>query len=208
MLSRAFRQSSTPRDARGLSVDPDNRLLARAGVRRLEAEAIRDAVLATSGRLDLAPRRGTAPLLAEMSFKGLGQPVIDKLRKAEAGMLHRSVYLAVIRNDTVDDTQAAFDFPSNDEPATDRAVASGPTQSLLLMNLPLVIESSRRLGADIAAATDDDAERVESAFLRILGRGPTPDETAAAVTFLERNADGLALLCQGLYQTAEFRILR
>jgi len=208
VLSRAFRQSSTPRDTRGLSVDPDNRLLARAGVRRLDAEAIRDAVLATSGRLDLAPRRGTAPLLAEMSFKGLGQPVIDKLRKAEAGMLHRSVYLAVIRNDTLDDTQAAFDFPNNDEPATERAVASGPTQSLLLMNSPLVIETARYLAGDIAATIDDDGQRVAQAFIRILGRPPTTEEAAAATSLVGKSDDGLALLCQGLYQTAEFRILR
>lgn len=208
VLSRAFRQASTVTNASAaMAVDPSNRLLWRMNTRRLEAEAIRDAVLAASGSLDLNPRQGTAPLLMDKLFGGISQKDIEQMRATESEVLHRAVYLTIIRNETLDETLAAFDFPNNDEPATQRETATVPAQALLLMNHPLVVKSARRLADEIGAASKSEHDHVELAFIRILGREPTADEAALSTHFLKQGSDSLAFLCQGLFQSAEFRLL-
>ena len=136
-------------------LDPANRLLWRMNTRRLEAEAIRDSVLASSGQLDLTPRQGTAPMLMEKRFGGLSQKDIAKLREEESRVRHRAVYFAIIRNETLDESLAAFDFPNNDEPATQRETATVPSQALLLMNHPLVVESARDLATLILSTAKE-----------------------------------------------------
>jgi hypothetical protein len=208
VLSRAFRQSSAHADTTaGPAADPANRLLWRMNGRRLDAEMIRDGVLASSGRLDLTPRRGTAPMLMEKRFGGLSQKDIAKMRDDESSVRHRAVYLAIIRNETLDESLAAFDFPNNDEPATQRETATVPSQALLLMNHPLVVESARHLAEEILRHTTNDEGRVRQAFLRVLSREPTAEESQDGVAFLRASPDSLALLCQGLFQSAEFRLL-
>jgi len=208
VLSRTFRQTSSPSDTTaGLAADPANRLLWRMNSRRLDAEMIRDSVLASSARLDLTPRQGTAPMLMEKLFGGMGQKDITKLRESESRELHRAVYLAIIRNETLDESLAAFDFPNNDEPATQRETATVPSQALLLMNHPLVVESARHLAEEILRHTNNDEGRVRQAFMRALSREPTAGESQDGVAFLRASPDSLALLCQGLFQSAEFRLL-
>lgn len=208
VLSRAFRQTSAPADATaGMAADPANRLLWRMNSRRLDAELIRDSVLASAGQLDLTPRQGTAPMLMEKRFGGLSQKDIAKMREEESRVRHRAVYLAIIRNETLDESLAAFDFPNNDEPATQRETATVPSQALLMMNHPLVVESARHLAEEILRHTKNDEGRVRQAFMRVLSREPTAEESSDGVAFLRASPDSLALLCQGLFQSAEFRLL-
>jgi hypothetical protein len=208
VLSRAFRQTSAPADTTAaLAADPANRLLWRMNSRRLDAEMIRDSVLASSGQLDLTPRQGTAPMLMEKRFGGLSQKDIAKMREDESSVRHRAVYLAIIRNETLDESLAAFDFPNNDEPATQRETATVPSQALLLMNHPLVIESARHLTEEILRHTKNDEGRVRQAFMRVLSRAPTAEESSDGVAFLGAAPESLPLLCQGLFQSAEFRLL-
>ena len=208
VLSRTFRQTSAPADtAAAFAADPANRLLGRMNSRRLDAEMIRDSVLASSGRLDLTPRQGTAPMLMEKLFAGLSQKDITTLRESESRELHRAIYLTIIRNETLDETLAAFDFPNNDEPATQRETATVPSQALLLMNHPLVVESARHLAEEILRHTKNDAGRVRQAFIRVLSREPSAEESQDGVAFLQAAPDSLALLCQGIFQSAEFRLL-
>jgi mono/diheme cytochrome c family protein len=207
VLSRAFRQSSGAVSGPALSADPSNRLLGRMIPRRLDAEQIRDGILFSSGQLDLNPRQGTAPMLMEKRFGGLNQKDLAQLRESESQVRHRAIYLAIVRNETLDDTLAAFDFPNNDEPATLREAATVPAQALLLMNQPLVLESSRHLAREILRLTQNDEGRVRQAFIRVLSREPTAEESREALAFLQASPDSLALLCQGLFQSAEFRLL-
>ncbi len=208
VLSRSFRQASAPADTTAaLAADPANHLLWRMNSRRLDAELIRDSVLASSGQLDLTPRQGTAPMLMEKRFGGLSQKDIAKMREDESSVRHRAVYLAIIRNETLDESLAAFDFPNNDEPATQRETATVPSQALLLMNHPLVVESARHLAEEILRHTKNDEGRVRQAFMRVLSREPTAEESQDGVAFLRASPDSLALLCQGLFQSAEFRLL-
>jgi len=175
--------------------------------RRLDAELIRDSVLASAGQLDLTPRQGTAPMLMEKRFGGLSQKDIAKMREDESSVRHRAVYLAIIRNETLDESLAAFDFPNNDEPATQRETATVPSQALLLMNHPLVVESARHLAEEILRHTKNDEGRVRQVFMRVLSREPTAEESSDGVAFLGAAPDSLPLLCQGLFQSAEFRLL-
>jgi len=207
VLSRAFRQSSAAGSEAALAADPSNRLLGRMNPRRLDAEQIRDGILFTAGQLDLSPRQGTAPMLMDKRFGGLSQKDLAQLRERESQVRHRAIYLAIVRNETLDDSLAAFDFPNNDEPSTLREAATVPSQALLLMNHPLVLESSRHLAREILLHTKNDEGRVRQAFMRVLSREPTAEESSDGVAFLQAAPDSLPLLCQGLFQSAEFRLL-
>ena len=212
VLSRTYRQASTY-DPADFKVDPDNRLLWRAAKRRLDAEAIRDAMLAVSEDLDAA--RPTGSLVAKVigdrpiSLIGLDQRVPADLD----GSKHRSVYMPVLR-DRLPDVLDLFDFAEPSLVTGDRATTNVPVQALYLINSPFVRERARSLADRLARETDDEA-RIHSAFLLCFGRAPDEDEAKRAASFLERGKDGndkqarqvLANFCQALLATAEFRNL-
>ena len=140
VLSRAYRLDSA-HDPRNFEVDPDNALVWRMSQRRLEAEALRDAMLSVSGRLALEPpvgsvggpdRRGPAPCSS-------ASPALD------ASDTHRSVYLPVIR-DQVLESLALFDFADPSLVTGERATTTGPAQALYLMNSPFVIRQAEAPG--------------------------------------------------------------
>ncbi len=161
VISQAYQMSSTPSPLAGQR-DPTNQLLSHYPVRRLEAEAIRDAILAVSGRLDLTMYgpdvRGRTP--------------------------RRSVYVRVQRNE-LDPFLNVFDAP---EPLTARGRRDNtniPAQSLTLLNDPWVIDQARRWAEEAArepAGSDD--ERIGRMFVKALGRPPVEDELTACRRFL------------------------
>lgn len=161
VLSETWQRSSRPSDA-ARSADPDNILLSHFPVRRLEAEAIRDALLATSGRLDLENR--------------FGPPVSgDKQR--------RSIYVRVKRND-LDPFLTQFDAPVPASSVGARDDTNVPGQSLTLLNDPFVIRAAEEWGARI----DDDSEPdtiVTEMFRTALGRRPSEEERHSAIAFLD-----------------------
>jgi hypothetical protein len=152
----ARREMSEPASTR----DPENRLLWRGTVRRLEAEQIRDAMLAVTGEIDLKP----------------GGPAVDATRP------RRSVYLKVVRN-RPNELLAAFDAPDGFASVSQRNVTTTPTQSLLMLNGKWTLDRARafvkRLGDRRGPAA------LEQAFLLAYGRVPTADEMNACMAFLE-----------------------
>jgi len=162
VTTRAYRMSSLPSGA-AAGRDPSNLTLSHFPVRRLEAEALRDAILAVSGQLD--ETRG-------------GPDVPGRSRR-------RSVYVRVQRND-LDPFLNAFDAP---EPFTTRGrrdTTNVPAQSLTLLNDPWVIEQAASWAEGVArdpSAPDDD-ERVRRMFVTALGRPPTADELDQCRQFL------------------------
>jgi hypothetical protein len=215
VLSRAYRQSSAYDEA-AFRADPENRLLGRALKRRLDAEAIRDAMLAVAGELDLARPKGS--LVAKMigdgpiSLIGLN----SKLPTDLDGATHRSVYLPVLR-DRLPDVLDLFDFAEPSLVTGDRQTTNVPVQALYLMNSPFVQARSAGLAKRLASEPDDE-HRVRRAFLLCFGRQPAADELKMTVEFLERhnpsgNADEaertkvLTCCCQALLAAAEFRNL-
>ena len=168
MLTRTYQLSSAP-DAGNMKIDPDNRLLWRATPRRLEAEAIRDAMLAVSGQLDLTRPSGSS--VTELGDKLVRGIPTEKIQPASN---HRSVYLPVVR-DYVPELFDLFDFPSPSLVSGRRAVTNVPSQALYLRNSTFVAEQAKhaaeRLLASKEATSDEAARRPGDA----MGIGPRPD---------------------------------
>ncbi|MGZ0165235.1 MAG: PSD1 and planctomycete cytochrome C domain-containing protein [Planctomycetales bacterium] len=206
VLSRTYRQASTWREGAFVS-DPDNRLLWRMPKRRLEAEAIRDAMLAVSGELDLS--RPEASLVGRViGDRPISLIGLDKrLPKDLDGSVHRSVYLPVIR-DRLPDVLELFDFASASFVSGSRETTNVPTQALYLMNSPFVQERAAALAKRVRdEAGDDQRAAIQYVFRLCFGRKPTVDEEASALEFLtvDSKTESLIQFCQAILCTAEFR---
>ncbi len=185
VASSAWRMSSSAHGLDdNLAVDPDNRFLWRMNARRMEAEVVRDSVLAVAGRLDST----------------MGGPELD----AAKGMTttRRSIYYRHAHEKYMRFLQV-FDGPSVFE-CYDRDETVVPQQALALVNSALAREQSRRLAASLAAGAGDDATAfVRSAFERVLGRPPAEEELVECMRFLEEqerllaSRDGLAAFASG-----------
>tara|TARA_R110000868_G_scaffold320720_2_gene581667 strand:+ start:19043 stop:21640 length:2598 start_codon:yes stop_codon:yes gene_type:complete len=214
MLSRVYQLSSTP-DSANMEIDPDNRLLWRASPRRLEAEAIRDAILTVSGQLDFnRPETSTVTPLGDKLARSI------PMEKLQPPSNHRSVYLPVVR-DYVPELFDLFDFPSPSLVTGNRAVTNVPAQALYLRNSQFITAQSRhaaqRLLADQQAK--DDVAKVKLAMRWALARTPTAEEQAGALQLIQQvrqstdpkkktaEVDAWAVWFQTLYMTAEFRFL-
>ncbi len=178
LLSSTYRMASTA-NADAERVDPTNRLLHRANVRRLSAEAIRDAMLAVSGSLSDEMGGKSVPLHLTPFMDGRGRPESGPLD----GEGRRSLYLAVRRN-FLSPMFLAFDFPIPFTARGRRDVTNVPAQALTLMNSPLVTELAARWAARAEAAPVDEAARIRMLYRQALSRAPTQRESAAARRFL------------------------
>lgn len=219
VLSRTYRQASTWRKA-AFESDPDNKLLWRMPKRRLEAEAIRDAMLAVSGELDLS--RPEASLVGRViGDRPISLIGLDKrLPKDLDGSVHRSVYLPVIR-DRLPDVLELFDFASSSFVTGARENTNVPTQALYLMNSPFVQDRAAALAEHVRERAGDDTQAaIQYAFRLCFGRDPEPDESTNAAEFLladspsvdnsndkTKYADAMTQFCQAILCTAEFRNL-
>ncbi len=191
VLSRTYAMSSAPADAAAEQADPENLLLHRANLRRLEGEAIRDAMLAISGRLD--PKLGGPPVPVFLSafMDGRGKP-------SRSGPLdgdgRRSIYTAVRRN-FLQPMMLAFDTPIPFMTMGRRNVSNVPAQALILMNDPFVVEQAK-LWAKRLPDDADEPPRVRQMYLAAFSRPPTPAELTDAHTFLaeQRSLYGAGLL--------------
>jgi hypothetical protein len=215
MLSHVY-QLSSEHSAENYSSDPSNRLLWRMERRRLDAEEIRDAILASSGRLQLERPRGS-PML-ELGNGRLGAQDLSPIRKPWPV---RSVYLPIPRG-IVPEVLQTFDMADPNLIVPKRDVTTVPTQALFLMNNPFVLNQSeqmaRRVLADRGAT---DGERIASAFRITLGRAPTDAERAQVAEFLGDYRGSLAAarfqgnavlaawtsFCQTLLASGEFRYI-
>lgn len=180
LLSSTYQQSSEP--ARNpQSVDPENRLLWRWGVQRLEAEEIRDALLSVSGMLD--PTMGGT--LLELKNREYFFDHTSK-DKTQYGSHRRSLYLPVVRNNLYDGFQI-FDFGDASVPSGDRPTTTVPPQALFMMNSDLVMDSSEALAKRLLARSEVDTPgKLRLLYLTAYGREPTARETARGESALAR----------------------
>jgi hypothetical protein len=165
MLSNTYQQSSDV-DEKRRSADPENRLLARANRQRLDFEALRDALLATSGRLD-AKMGGPAVEITKAPFAA---------RRTVYGFVDRQNLPGVFRT---------FDFASPDATVPQRFQTTVPQQALFLMNSPFVIEQAKAFAArpDVAKLATTE-ERIDRMYRLACGRPPVAEEIALAKRFL------------------------
>jgi hypothetical protein len=219
ILSHTYRLASTY-DPNCFAADPENRLHWRRSPRALEAECVRDAMLAISGQLDLQPPLASA--IAEEGEGPIGGPRrgLAEERIVKVGGSHRSVYLPVPR-DILPDALAVFDFADPSLVTGHRERTNVPSQSLYLLNSPYVTELSAKMGQRILQDTPPGTgsafeRRLQFAYQLAFARLPSKEEQLAAKTFFARfipsqNIDSAhspwAGFCQALIATAEFRYL-
>ncbi len=209
VLSSTYRMDSGGAgvDARAAKKDPNNALLHRMPVRRLEAEAIRDALLAVSGRLDR--RMGGAPVPTHLTefTRGLGRPASGPLD----GDGRRSLYLSVRRN-FLSPWMLAFDFPTPFTCMGRRTTSNVPAQALALMNGPFVRQQAGVWAERVLREMPDapPAARVDALYASAFGRPPTAAERAEAVAFVGDGRDlaAWADLCHVLFNVKEFIFVR
>ncbi|MDP1796574.1 MAG: DUF1553 domain-containing protein, partial [Planctomycetaceae bacterium] len=183
VTSETYQMTSRVSDPAAEEADPNNLLLHRQSMQRLEAEAIRDGLLLLSGRLDdrlYGP--SVLPFLTPF-MEGRGRPGSGPLD----GDGRRSVYLNVRRN-FLSPFFLAFDFPTPFTTMGKRSSSNVPAQALALMNNPLVVQQTAKWAEAVCAATNDPTERITRLYRDAYSRPPTDAELQAAHTFLAAQA--------------------
>ena len=184
VTTQVYRLSSQG-SAGASEADPSNRLLQHAPLRRLDAEAIRDAVLATSGRLDLEMY---GPSVSVYYPRGKGKTQNSQTLGPIDGDGRRSIYQEIRRN-VHNPFLEVFDLP---KPATTRGqrdATNVPAQSLTMLNSPFVIGQAAVWGQRLAEGEAYSVEgRIDHMFLKAVGRPPTVDERARAATYVSARA--------------------
>jgi hypothetical protein len=192
LTSQTFRQSSASNE-RALAIDAGNTLLWRFAPRRLEAEAIRDSILAVSGVLDLRQGGpGWSPFEPNDNYVRVYNPK-DEFGPAE---FRRMVYATIVRQ-RPEGVFGVFDCPDGGQIAPKRTSSTTPLQALNLLNSRFIMLQAelfaKRLGRDASPY---------QAFQLAFNRPPTANELAAAEQFI-RNHD-LVLFCRALFNANEF----
>jgi hypothetical protein len=190
VLSRTYRLSSI-NDAVAMQVDPDNRLLWRMNRQRLDAEVLRDQLLAVSG--ELRPSHGGPALVLEdvancgdLLQKGVNPPNYSH-RKPRAGEeFLRTIYLPVMRTNTAtnDRLRSFFDFVNPAQIAGQRSQTVVPTQSLFVMNNDLFRQRAKSLADRLIAESTSPEARLNQLWLRVFNRPVTRDERDDAQEYL------------------------
>ncbi|MDP3072380.1 MAG: DUF1549 and DUF1553 domain-containing protein, partial [Opitutaceae bacterium] len=178
VLSAAYQQSSLNNPAYA-EKDPNNKLLWRYNLRRMDFEEVHDSLLAITGNLDLTYGGRPVPISSEDFAK------------------RRAVYTMIDRTNPPE-LLTQFDFPSPDVPSGRRYETLVPQQALFLMNSPMVIETARKLVARPAFAdAKDDQDRVVLLYLAIFQRWPTRQEVDLGLKYVKANPGGTNVVLPG-----------
>ncbi len=201
LLSETYGSSSSPDGMDSALIDPDNRLLSSYPVRRLDAEEIRDSILAVAGRLDREIGGKTIPLRNR-------QMVFNHTSKDHTtySSVRRTAYLPVVRNNLHDWLQL-FDFPDPTMPTGNRVSTTIAPQALLMMNAPLVNDSAAAFAGRLLAHEGTDEDRIRLGWLLAFGREPTRDDVAMSNSFLLSLPDPnlrWTLFCHSLFASNHF----
>jgi hypothetical protein len=207
VLSSAYRMSNR-KTAAAMETDPDNRLLHHFPIRRLDAEIIRDAMLAVSGALDRTLYGPSVPPHVSEYQDGRGKPVSGPVD----GKGRRSIYIGVRRN-FLPPLFVAFDYPMTVTAIGRRGTSAVPSQALILMNNEFVAGQATRW-ADALSRYRNGRSRVQAMYRSAFGRPATNAEIARCLGFVaaqrQRHSDNQAEfrawtdLAHALFNTKEF----
>jgi mono/diheme cytochrome c family protein len=181
MLSAAY-QASSQLVTSNADLDPGNRLFWRANVRRLDAESLRDSILAVAGTLDLTHGGKPIPLVAANS--------------------RRTIYGFVSRRKT-DPALSLFDFPNPNGTSEKRTVTITPPQQLFFLNGEFVAKHARQIAAAAPSGAKPE-ELVTHLYRTVFGRSPAPSDLRLGVDYLGSGDSRLALYAQALLSSNEF----
>lgn len=182
VTSRTYRQSALhPPSETALKKDPENRLLWKMPTRRLEAEQIRDGILAVTGKLDLTA----------------GGPSVEPREP------RRSIYCKVMRNSR-EPLLDVFDWPENFQSTAQRNVTTTATQSLLMLNSPYMLKQAQEFAARLTKEKHSNDEALVNAALRhAFGRTATADERRVGIEFLKKQVERIQPKTTVVFETAK-----
>ena len=184
VLSKTYSQSSLLNpscDKEKVSLDdPQNILLHKMPIRRLQAEAIRDSILSFSGRIDKRLFGPSVPIYKTAFMTGRG----GKQNGPLDGAGRRSIYGSVYRN-FLSPFMLAFDQPAPFGTKGKRSVSNVPAQSLALMNDPFVIGQCKMMGKNIFQAKKPKSESINTLFEMITAKPPSQNAQEKLLAFLE-----------------------
>ncbi len=167
LLSKVYQISSKTVDAYA-DIDPDNRLLWRANVRRMDFESMRDSMLVMAGKLDESVG---------------GQPV----NLTDEPYSHRRSVYGYIDRGNVPEVMQHFDFGDPHMPNSKRTTTIVPQQALFLMNSPFAVDVARSvIGRSEVRNAPNDIERIYAVYHIIVQRTPRPEEVKLAMDFLKK----------------------
>jgi hypothetical protein len=190
VLSSTYQMSSLSTDPRAKELDPQNTLLHHMPVRRLEAEAIRDAILAVSGRLDRTVYAPPVEVYLTPFMEGRGKPQAGGPLDGDG---RRSIYVSVRRN-FLPPTMLAFDFPVPFNTIGRRSVSNVPAQALILLNDPFVVGQARVWATAVLAEPGlSPRQRVARMYEQAFARPPTEQEADEALAFIHSQGEALGL---------------
>jgi hypothetical protein len=217
-------QRASREDTAAKATDPANLLLWRHQVHRLDAEAIRDALLAISGQLD--HKRG-GPTLQHQGLVSFKSDFV--VLETPSPYFRRTVYLPLLRdaiglNEYADEASGmleTFDFADPNIVTGTRNSTTVPTQALFLMNSHFIREQSRATAGKLLTRTQDDAQRLEQLFYLAYSRPPTSPQAERSLKYLQQllanqNENGKPKdtrleawtgLCQAVFASNEFLFL-
>ena len=183
VLSRTYGMSSQP-DAGSASADPANELWHHRPTRRLNAEAVRDAILTTAGTLNT--ETGGPPVAVHLTgfMTGRGRPGASGPLDGNG---RRTIYQEVRRN-FLSPLLLAFDFPLPSETAGKRSLSNVPAQSLILMNDPFVHDQCHKWARTLQEEHDDPEDRVTAMYRMALARYPSEQEQELALNFIKEQS--------------------
>ena len=193
LTSRTWKQASVSGSSldRASVVDRDNRLLWRMNRGRLDAEAIRDSLLAVSGEL-ITSNGGPALVLEEVENcgalvqQGVNPPNYNHRKSRPEQEIQRSIYLPVMRTNTtnLDRIRTHFDFVNPAQIAGQRSQTVVPTQALFVMNNELFHKRAKALAEHLITEFPQSDVRLEQLWLRVFSRPISDTERSAVTTFL------------------------
>ncbi len=198
VTSYAYRQSSAA-TAQGMAKDAGNRLLWRMPLRRMEAEALRDAILQTSGKLD---RTMGGPGYRLFKYRVVNVAIYEPLEEFGPETWRRGVYQQSARA-IRDDLLSAFDCPESSQRAPRRESTTTALQALSLLNGSFIQQQAGFFAERVRReAGEKPAAQADRAFRLAFGRSPRPAERQAALSLMR--SDGLTALCRALLNANEF----
>jgi hypothetical protein len=209
VTSHAY-QLATTYDAKNHEADPDNALVWRMSPRRIEAEKVRDSMLAISGQLNLEPPQGSEIM---RNGEGSANFLLRLKGPLAAPDTHRAVYMNIIR-DQLPESLTLFDFPDPNSVAGERATTNVPAQALYLLNNTFVIRQSEAAADRLLASSGSDEDKIKRAYETFFARPPNDKEAKAAMEFVKSygqrstKRSAWAAFTQALFASAEFANLR
>jgi hypothetical protein len=184
LTSNAYKQSSHA-SATAMAGDPENLLFSRMPRQRLEAEAVRDAALFVSGRLN--EKRGGPGVFPPLPAGAQPNPGVWPVTKDPTEHTRRSLYIFVRRNLHVPALEV-FDSPDTNLSCPRREVTTTAPQALAMLNGPEMVACGRALAGRVLAGAAGEEEQIALAYRLTLGRRPTPGQLALAREFLTKQA--------------------